>query len=301
MKSKFVLLILINTLFIVNIYPQSWRLYRQNIGINVGMTNFLGDLGGGKTIGQPFIYDLDIQATRPMIGVSYNYRLDKFIALNTNLNFGYLRGDDAFTKNQVRNNRNLNFRSPIIELVEQFELSLYNSSETKRYNLKNIKGWKSYEIYAFVGVGVFWFNPQGRAPDGKWYNLKPFSTEGQRLSPEIKPYSNFQVTIPYGLGFRYKPNRQWAYGFVIGPRFTFSDYIDDCSTVYFDNDIIRSQKGDIAAYFADPSKGEIAGQTLTGEQRGDPEDKDSYIFAYFTINYAFTGSNIKGSNAPKFY
>jgi len=301
MKIKFLILIIINLLSIGCIFPQAWKLDRQNIGINIGMTNFLGDLGGGKTIGQPFIYDLDIQATRPLIGVSYNYRINKFFAFDTYFNFGYLRGDDKFTKNPVRNNRNLNFRSPILELVEQFELSLYNSSETPRYNLKSSKGRNNYEIYIFVGIGVFWFNPQGRALDGRWYNLKPLSTEGQGLSPEIQPYSNFQVTIPYGLGFRYRPNRQWAYGFAIGPRATFTDYIDDCSTVYFDNDIIRSQKGDIAAYFADPSKGEIAGQTLTGEQRGDPEDKDSYIFAYFTINYNLGSSNTHRSNLPKFY
>jgi hypothetical protein len=301
MKIKFLILIIINLLSIGCIFPQAWKLDRQNIGINIGMTNFLGDLGGSKTIGQPFIYDIDIQATRPLIGLSYNYRLDKISTLSTQLNFGYLRGDDKFTKNPVRNNRNLNFRSPILELVEQFELSLYNSSETPRYNLKSSKGRNNYEIYIFVGIGVFWFNPQGRAPDGRWYNLKPLSTEGQGLSPEIKKYSNFQVTIPYGLGFRYKYNRQWAYGFAIGPRATFTDYIDDCSTVYFDNDIIRSQKGDIAAYFADPSKGEIAGQTLTGEQRGDPKDKDSYIFAYFTINYNLGSSNTHRSNLPKFY
>lgn len=300
MKSKIILLILLNSIFIVNIYAQAWRLDRQNIGINVGMTNFLGDLGGGKTVGQPFIYDLDIQATRPLIGISYNYRIDKLTLLSTQINFGYLRGDDAFTKNLIRNNRNLNFRSPIIELTEQFELILYNSRETHRYKLRGVRGWTSFEIYAFVGVGVFWFNPQGRAPDGKWYNLKPLSTEGQGLSPDIKTYSNFQVSIPYGLGFRYRPNK-WAYGFAIGPRFTFTDYIDDCSTVYFNNDIIRNQKGDIAAYFADPSKGEISGQTLTGEQRGDPEDKDNYIFAYFTINYALSSLKIKSYSSPKFY
>ncbi|HNW21111.1 MAG TPA: DUF6089 family protein, partial [Bacteroidales bacterium] len=233
MKLKFLILIIINLLSIGCIFPQAWKLDRQNIGINIGVTNFLGDLGGSKTIGQPFIYDIDIQATRPLIGLSYNYRLDKISTLSTQLNFGYLRGDDAFTKNPIRNNRNLNFRSPILELVEQFELSLYNSSETPRYNLKSSKGRNNYEIYIFVGIGVFWFNPQGRALDGRWYNLKPLSTEGQGLSPEIQPYSNFQVTIPYGLGFRYRPNRQWAYGFAIGPRFTFTDYIDDCSTVYF--------------------------------------------------------------------
>jgi hypothetical protein len=301
MKSKIILLILFNSIFIVNIYAQAWRLDRQNIGINIGMTNFLGDLGGGKTIGQPFLLDYDIQATRPLIGISYNYRLDKLTLLSTQLNFGYLRGDDAFSKNPIRYNRNLNFRSPILELTEQLEFIIYNSRETHRYQLRGVRGWTSFEIYALVGVGVFWFNPQGRAPNGKWYNLKPLSTEGQGLSPEIKPYSNFQVTIPYGVGFRYRPNRQWAYGFVISPRFTFTDYIDDCSTVYFDNNIIREQKGDIAAYFADPSRGEIPGQTLTGEQRGDPEDKDSYIFAYFTINYALSNSNVKRSNLPKFY
>jgi len=46
-----------------------------------------------------------------------------------------------------------------------------------------------------VGVGVFWFNPQGRATNGRWYNLKPLSTEGQGLSPEIKNTVIFK--LPY--------------------------------------------------------------------------------------------------------
>ncbi|HOU83205.1 MAG TPA: hypothetical protein PLK62_08440, partial [Bacteroidales bacterium] len=81
MKIKFLILIIINLLSIGCIFPQAWKLDRQNIGINIGMTNFLGDLGGSKTIGQPFIYDIDIQATRPLIGLSYNYRLDKISTL----------------------------------------------------------------------------------------------------------------------------------------------------------------------------------------------------------------------------
>ncbi|HHW58808.1 MAG: hypothetical protein WBL11_04845 [Bacteroidales bacterium] len=303
MKSKNTIFIVLFLIITHNIYPQSWRINRHAIGLNLGVTNFLGDLGGGKSIGQPFIYDLDIQATRPLIGITYNYKIDKVNSLSTHLSFGYLRGDDAFTKNPIRNNRNLNFRSPIIELTEQYELILYNSlkgRETKRYKLRGVKGWTNYEIYAFVGIGLFWFNPQGKAPDGKWHNLKPLCTEGQGLDPQRKPYHRLQFTIPYGVGFRYNTSREWSYGFAIAPRITFTDYIDDCSTTYFNNDIIRNMKGDLAAYFADPSKGEVSGQTLPGEQRGDPKDKDSYFFIYFTVNYSISALQYK-TNKAKFY
>jgi hypothetical protein len=61
----------------------------HNIGFSVGVSSFLGDLGGSRNIGKGFVYDLDIQATRPAIGIFYKYNLNYFLSF---------RGEFAYTQ-----------------------------------------------------------------------------------------------------------------------------------------------------------------------------------------------------------
>lgn len=295
--SIFILLI-----FSTIAYPQMWRRDRKELVFSLGATNFLGDLGGSEKIGsEPFsMRDLDWPATRPVGSVAYRYRLSKITSARGTLAFGYLRGDDSFSDNPIRKNRNINFRSPIFELSGQFELLTSQQREGHRYKLRGVRGWRhiSFESYVFIGAGLAFINPQGKYLNGRWYNLKPLSTEGQGLVETRKPYSRFQPVIPVGAGFKYALNRDWAIGLEFGIRKTFSDYFDDTSTTYFDNDVIREERGEIAAYFADPSLGLIPTQTLPGEQRGDPTDKDSYMFATITLYYKLPRGFL---SVPKFY
>lgn len=268
---------------------QMWRRDRKEFVFGLGATNFLGDLGGSERIGsEPFsMRDLNWPSTRPLGLFGYRYRLTKESSIRGSLFIGYIRGDDALSENEIRNNRNINFRSPVIELSTQYEFLTTRQREGHRYNLKGIQGWRhiNIESYLFVGVGLTFVNPQGQYLDGNWYNLRPLSTEGQGMVATRQQYSRFQLVIPFGVGFKYAISREWSIGLEYGIRKTFTDYIDDTSTTYFDNDEIRDQKGDIAAYFADPSLGVFDTQTLAGEQRGDPTDKDSYMFAQLTLYY----------------
>ena len=62
-------------------------------------------------------------------------------------------------------------------------------------------------------------------------------------------------------------------------RFTFTDYIDDVSTVYYPRGILASEVGPEAAYFSNPQLGNLwNGVTAPGQQRGDPTDNDGYMF-----------------------
>ena len=52
--------------------------------------------------------------------------------------------------------------------------------------------------------------------------------------------------------------------------------------------MLLQERGEVAAYLADPSLGtnpELASQTNTGEQRGDEKDLDAYLFLKFTADY----------------
>ncbi len=270
-----------------------WKQYRKEFYVGIGPSNFLGELGGKDQIGTDFIQDLELKATRYVINTGYRYFLRRDMALRASLLYAMVSGDDKLTLEPFRNNRNLNFRSPIIEGALIYEYHLVQEKAGTRYRIKGSKSTGSkFGIYGFTGIGGFYFNPQSKYINGQWHDLQPLGTEGQGLPGGPSPYTKIGICLPTGLGFRYLMNSKFRFSVEIGVRKTFSDYIDDVSTVYYNNDAIKASKGEIAAYFADPSVKEEPGapndlnnSTRTNEQRGDSKNKDSYMFATFNVNY----------------
>lgn len=263
-----------------------WKRMRYEVFYGLGVTNFLGELGGADQEGTNFVRDLEISMTRPATHIGLRYRITETFSTKAMFSYGILRGDDKLTNETYRRYRNLAFRSPIIELSNQFEYSIIREKQGHRYNLRRVRGLKGFKTntYFFVGFGVIYFNPKNKY-QGKWYALQPLGTEGQGLVPTRPKYSRISACIPYGIGFKYGINRRTNIGIEFGARKTFSDYIDDVSTTYFDNQMIREARGDIAAYLADPSDGTHPNWTTAYEQRGDAKDKDSYMFLIVNITY----------------
>ncbi|MGQ9846683.1 MAG: DUF6089 family protein [Bacteroidales bacterium] len=259
---------------------------RYEIFYGLGAANFLGELGGANREGTNFVRDLEISMTRPVFSLGFRYRIKETISTKTMLSYGWLRGDDKLTLEKFRHYRNLAFRSPIVEFSNQFEYSIIREKQGHRYNLRRVRGLKGFKTntYFFVGFGVIYFNPKNKY-NGKWYALQPLGTEGQGLVPTRKKYSRISMCIPYGIGFKYGLNRRLNIGLEFGARKTFSDYLDDVSTTYFDNQMIREARGDVAAYLADPSDGTHPNWTAAYQQRGDAKDKDSYMFLIINLTY----------------
>jgi hypothetical protein len=103
------------------------------------------------------------------------------------------------------------------------------------------------------------------------------------------------MCIPYGIGVKEAITKEWSIGLEVGMRKTFTDYIDDVSGLYYDNNAIRAAKGDMAADLADPSlfnmPEELGGNSVggiqsgTGEVRGHSNHKDAYMFINITASY----------------
>ncbi len=269
---------------------------RPEFIIGVGASNFLGELGGANQIGTFFVRDLEFKATRPSTQIAIRYKFSKRFAVKGGYYYQLLSGNDKLTKEPFRNNRNLHFRSSIHEVSGQFEFFFTKEQQGARYNIKNAKGMKNYnfQAYGFVGVGGIYFNPQAKYR-GAWVNLQPLGTEGQGLVDGPKKYSRFTFVIPYGIGVKNAIDKEWSVGLEVGIRKTFSDYIDDVSGVYYDNDALRAARGDMAADLADPSLlnmpealggNSIGGiQSAKGEVRGHSNHKDAYMFLNVTISY----------------
>ncbi|HRD40198.1 MAG TPA: hypothetical protein PLC65_16345, partial [Bacteroidia bacterium] len=213
--------------------------------------------------------------------------------------FNYLivKGDDRLTTEPFRNNRNINFKSNIFELAGRLEFVYMANRVGHRYGIKRTLSRRmknrSWDFTAFVGIGGFYFNPKSRDPKGNWVKLKPLHTEGQGLPGGPKQYSNYSVSIPMGIAYRIYFNRKVCVGLEANFRKTFTDYIDDVSGVYYDKSAIQKAYGSQAAYFADPSKGLIPGQTSAGNEltgaeaqmRGDSRQMDSYMSLQLTVGY----------------
>lgn len=278
-------------ILIISIGASAQRGYRSKYEwvYGIGITGFLGELGGANATGTHFVRDFEYKTSRPVISVGLRRRLSSFTSVKSNFFYGYISGSDRLTTEYFRQNRNLSFRSPIIELSAQFEFFIIKEQQGALYKIKNARGKKHIDIllYGFAGSGVFFFNPQAKYA-GTWVKLQPLGTEGQGLVPGTRKYFRLSPAILYGGGMKFGISRKLSAGVEIGLRKTFTDYLDDVSTTYYDNDALRLIRGDIAAELADPSfdKGPSSPNADgSGAQRGNPENKDFYGFVSFTVNY----------------
>lgn len=279
---------------------EAYLRYPNHIEFGMGASNFLGDLGGKDKVGTNDFQDLEVTEFNTSAFIGFRHAFHKNLYGRMNFCYGRVSGDDKLTKEPFRQNRNLNFRSDIFEFDLMAELWIrIGSKKGHQYNLKrqdaegspwHVRG--SY-LTVFGGLGFFHFNPKTNL-NGSWINLAPLSTEGQGLPDGPNPYNLWQVNIPIGFSYMVRLHRQWSFGFEATYRYTFTDYIDDVSTEYYDPQNIQLYQGDkngeVAAYLSNPSLGVANGGlpdyvTAPGQQRGDKNDNDGYFFAMIKVDY----------------
>lgn len=268
------------------------------VGIGIGTSNFLGDLGKKSPKMKNYFGDIDGSLFRPAAQVYYRHTINPRFAFKFALAYGQIAGDDRLSNTQqhrddgwYRSYRNLHFRSMLIEasVVTEFHILKFIPGSIDKHR---------WTPYVFGGVAVFGFNPKANY-NGEWVALQPLGTEGQGLEqfPDRKKYSLIQPSIPLGFGVKFNVNRAWTITFEAGHRLTLTDYMDDVSTTYAGEDAFYN------AY--DPSKakmvyelsrrspekdpeGAYAGITGEGQWRGNPEGNDAYLFTMVTVSYNFS-------------
>lgn len=291
---------------------QRWKQYRRQVIGGIGVTNFLGDLGGADDIGRDFIYDLDFVATRPSLLVGYRYQLNTFAFLRGNLQWGILTANDKNTKEDFRSYRNLHFRTGFFDLNGMLEFYLIQNARGNLYRLRGVRGRSGLkmDLYVFGGIGLMYFNPKAEY-QGQWVALQPIGTEGQGLPGGPDKYRRITFTVPYGIGVGKSIDRYWSVNVEFTARMTFSDYIDDVSGNYYGreklyNDNLKNGASEAdalrAAYLSDPNidynssdlsiadlgadnlRNEAAGRDEQVSIRGDKSDNDAFMTGMITIS-----------------
>lgn len=261
--------------------PSIAQRYNLGFGWRGGVTNYLGDIGGGG-ISRNFVYNLELKDTRWATGPFVNWRFHPMFALQGGITYGRLRGEDNESEWRARKGRNLNFRNDIFELSAKFEiypqiLCLSDVGFRGRYRV-------DYQTYFFAGAGAVYHSPKAylwSSGDFKeYYKLRPLMTEGVRYSPLV-------ITMPMGGGFFFTMRRQHRVGFELQWSWVFTDYLDDVHDRYVDPSEMSS----------DPMAAQLANQWIDqpfvpaeiqygpGSPRGDPTDRDNYMF--ITVSYSY--------------
>lgn len=210
----------------------------------------------------------------PAAGIIYRYNVNPRLALRASLFGGHIKGSDTKSRYEFDQNRNLSFRSPLVEGAFGLEFNYMNYVTGRLYGERY---WCT--PYMIVQLSVFYFNPQAEI-DGTWYELQPLGTEGQGTSlSRESPYSRVQVSVPMGLGFKFNIHKKVQVSLEYGIRLTFTDYLDDVSGTYVDPIELGAINGPVAATFSDRSFNHVGSNGRNvGMRRGDGAFRDWYSF-----------------------
>ncbi len=167
--------------------------------------------------------------------------------------------------------RNLSFESRNFEANLQVLFYLHNYS-------KSFGRRKTWEPYLTLGIGVTRFNPTAILNDEK-ISLRDIQTENVS-------YGNFALVVPAGIGVKARLTKYLNVIFEAGYRYTFTDYLDDVSTVFpqfQDNTIqqmLSNRKGEIGVV-----NREAFDQLIPGGNRGNPDTNDSYLLINLKLEF----------------
>jgi hypothetical protein len=151
---------------------------------------------------------------------------------------------------------------------------------------------KVFSPYLFIGLALFHFNPQANL-NNQWYDLQAVGTEGQgSFAYKSDRYKLTQVSVPFGAGIKYSVSKRLCIGAEWGLRKTYTDYLDDVSTVYADPRLIMAEQGEAAATLSDPTiDGTDPSFAKPGRQRGGSRTRDWYSFSGIMISFKLGQQN----------
>jgi hypothetical protein len=165
-----------------------YRKKRHEVTIGLGASNCLTDLGGDFSVNPSSsinsniqdgsnnqfnflrsIYDTDLAKSKYSINAAYLYHFKRKLNFRANLAFAQVAADDAESSDRGRRNRNLNFKSTILEVAAITEYYFVKPITGNKFNLKDVQGHKlapnllaHWGFYVMGGVGGFFFNPKGK-------------------------------------------------------------------------------------------------------------------------------------------
>ena len=193
-------------------FSQRWKLKRYEAIIGVGTLNMFTDLGVSNA---ESLLGLRIDFTRPDIYIAARYKFSQDLSVKVGLAYGYGHSHDI---TNVRIEGTEGFRSNTHMIEPSVTAEYYVKKEQRRYRsaaIYNRRGmlndYSTWGIYFYGGLGGLYYDAV--------YDFTP------RTNDKTKE-NGFTLIIPGGIGVKYIFSDKIVFGYEIGPRYVFSDYLD---------------------------------------------------------------------------
>ncbi len=235
----------------------------EEIGGWIGSSFYYGDLNTSLSVQKPSL----------SFGIIGKRNFNNRLSLRGGLSYSRIRAADSNSSNNFEKNRNLSFRTDIVDLSGGIEFNFLE------HNHGSVDAW--YTPYIFVGASIFYYNPTAKL-DGKTYSLRDMGTEGQAVGDE---YSTFSASLILSTGFKWDIGKDISLFTELTFRKLFTDYIDDVSKTYPNFNQLQSERGDIAVALSDRSL--VDGLAIPGRQRGNSRNNDTYVVLSIGISKYF--------------
>ena len=199
---------------------------RHEIGIQLGTSNLVGDIGKTKYL-NPFPNNLDNISNEGISfygAIMYRMNLNPYQSLRFRFAYNHLTFNDRYAQEYYRQNRGLSGQNSLYELSAIFDYNFLPVNEEQKSMLSP---------YIFGGLsGIVYSSSQITAAND--FNRDAF---GDAINPNTeqdfvtdfvygKSASKFSLAIPFGVGLKYKFNYNWAIFGEFMFRPTFTDDID---------------------------------------------------------------------------
>ncbi|RAJ28634.1 type IX secretion system protein PorG [Pedobacter cryoconitis] len=237
------------------------------LGVNAGAAGYIGDINPNNLF----------KPSGVAFGAYVKRNFNPYWAVGIHYNYGKIKGDDANSDDLSLKTRNLNFSTSLNELSLQVDFNFLDYFSGG--------GRKNFTPYIFAGVGGVLFNPKATY-EGETNELRYYKTEGEK-------YKNYAISIPYGIGMKYRIGERLGIFTQLGYRTAKTDYLDDVGDRYPLTDPAR---GKVSAAHSDGFN--LSDPSITpdpnhpnfppGGQRGNFVKNDTYFFVHIGLSYTFT-------------
>lgn len=269
---------------------------RHEIGVQVGMSNLVGDIGRTNYIFQkPVLDDLSQYGFPLYVGALYRMNFNPYQSVRLNVGFSNVQFIDAVAKENYRRNRRLYGTNSIIEADLIFEYNFFPVNDEQKSLISP---------YVFGGVGGMYAsvtqvsieNDFLRGPGGNPINPDPTNPASFQTNPTYAAGKKLTMAIPFGVGLKYKFNYNWALFGEMMFRPTFSDSLDysviddkDVKVTY--NKDILSPSGNGKSILQDPEYKALidakVAKILEDRQIGNINSKDWINSVTIGLTYSF--------------
>lgn len=238
----------------------------------------VGGFGGGLS----FIGDVNegdvLSNTNAAFGGFFQYNIHPHFSVALGFMKGTLEAKDRSSKHENIRERNLSFKSDLMEfsLIPAFNILPF---------IPKKKG-QVFAPYLGIGLGLILFNPTTKY-EGRWIELREIGTEGQGLEGYKEKYSLVELAIPILFGLKYSVGGRLNIALEVGYRFTTTDYLDDVSTIYHsESTLINNSELAVALSNRTEEYTGTSASHLNGTRRGNANNMDAYLTFGARISYS---------------